>query len=260
MRGSRLAILEDHRINPKFARRRLDRRPVRRIEATWEELRASTSTCKICRILSTIKYLTIKEEQSRYASELRMQTSPWDEFAVLGICQLSHRIEERTSGPFDSFRRNGSHGNFFVLFGPDQEVGPRKTPTLIQDFGWMRAAIDECCEHHGIRCNLIPTSIVPRLRVIDCVNSASTISVILTPKPCQYVTLSYVWGPKPTNEHNVPTVIRDAIEVTRALGIRYLWVDKYVSIMTEDGLSHIVHQILTFRFSAFLRMARRSNS
>lgn len=254
-------ILVDHRIDPSFAWRSLDGRPVRRIEATCEELRAST--CRICRILSTIKDLTTEREQSPYASELQMQTSPLesqDEFAVLEICQLSHKIEERTSRPFDSFRWNGSQGNFLALFGPDQEVGPRKTPTLIQNFGWMRAAIDQCCEHHGIRCNLIPTSSVHRLRVIDCFNSASTISVILPPKPCQYVALSYVWGPKPNNEHNVPIVIRDAIEVTRALGIRYLWVDKYVSIMTEDSLGHILHQILTFRFSAFLRMARRSNS
>ena len=210
-------ILVDQQINPSFAWQRLDGRPVRRIEATCEELRAST--CRICRILSTIKDLTTEGEQSPYASELQMQTSPWksqDEFAVLGICQLPHKIEERTNRPFDSFRRNGSQGNFFALFGPDQEVGPRKTPTLIQNFGWMRAAIDECCEHHGIRCNLIPTSFVPRLRVIDCFNSASTISVILAPKPCQYIALSYVWGSKPNNEHNVPIVIRDAIEVTRA--------------------------------------------
>jgi len=43
----------------------------------------------------------------------------------------------------------------------------------------------------------------------------------------RYVTLSYVWG-KDSSSEEMPLVVRDSITVTKKLGYRYLWVDRYV--------------------------------
>lgn len=68
-------------------------------------------------------------------------------------------------------------------------------------------------------------------RVIDC-HSRSLVPV---QGPCDYFTLSYVWGPAAAQESlagdslpiRLPTTVEDAMAVVRELGYRYLWVDRY---------------------------------
>ncbi|KAH7093544.1 heterokaryon incompatibility [Paraphoma chrysanthemicola] len=55
-----------------------------------------------------------------------------------------------------------------------------------------------------------------------------------TPEDCSYVALSYVWGrPCPTlaassnSLRDAPQTILDSMKITRELGFRYLWVDRY---------------------------------
>ncbi|KAF2998487.1 hypothetical protein E8E13_003053 [Curvularia kusanoi] len=76
--------------------------------------------------------------------------------------------------------------------------------------------------------------------MIDC----KTLEIVTAPPNCNYFALSYVWGnasntaPSDSSISSVPAgtrsllsiaapVVRDAIEVVRSLGWRYLWVDKY---------------------------------
>ncbi|KAH7351287.1 heterokaryon incompatibility protein-domain-containing protein [Rhexocercosporidium sp. MPI-PUGE-AT-0058] len=83
---------------------------------------------------------------------------------------------------------------------------------------------------------------VPHLKLVDCEDG----SIILAPKEARYVALSYVWG---TSKEvsldgnlsgqekdsrrclalplNLPKVVGDAIQVTKQLQFRYLWIDKY---------------------------------
>ncbi|KAK2738124.1 hypothetical protein CKAH01_07502 [Colletotrichum kahawae] len=45
----------------------------------------------------------------------------------------------------------------------------------------------------------------------------------------RYIALSYVWGDYPAQnlEDDFPTVVQDAMSVTKALGCQYLWVDRH---------------------------------
>lgn len=73
------------------------------------------------------------------------------------------------------------------------------------------------------------------------------------PKKCQYVTLSYVWGTflsfmttkanikeleSPgilrTLAHQLPKTIRDAIDLVRMLGYRFLWVDRLCIVQDDE--------------------------
>lgn len=74
------------------------------------------------------------------------------------------------------------------------------------------------------------------LKVIDC--NADPPEIVEAPRDCLYIALSYVWGEcaqsvsfragdKLTKE--LPKTIADSVEVTRNLGLQYLWIDRYVS-------------------------------
>ncbi|KAF4966233.1 hypothetical protein FSARC_6118 [Fusarium sarcochroum] len=116
------------------------------------------------------------------------------------------------------------------------ETKPRPLSPLI-NFSLIKRWLKYCEEHHRKTCSMTGDSNgnVPGLRVIDC-ESEKTIDA---PANCTYVALSYVWG-KPAEPPSLediqnprdstvefPKVISDALEVTRLLGKRYLWVDKY---------------------------------
>jgi len=84
-----------------------------------------------------------------------------------------------------------------------------------------------------------------RLQVIDCISR----QVIPAPTSCQFVALSYVWGTslKPSRLDGavkLPQTIEDAILVTTALGLQYLWVDS-ICITQNDGADflHQLHQM-----------------
>jgi hypothetical protein len=87
---------------------------------------------------------------------------------------------------------------------------------------------------------------IPNLIVIDCQRR----NVILAPPLVKYVALSYVWAKSETDlprenqfqdrlprrlSRKLPKVIEDAMKVTRALGFRYIWVDKYCIDQTSHG-------------------------
>ncbi|KAL6405195.1 2-polyprenyl-6-methoxyphenol hydroxylase [Ilyonectria robusta] len=68
--------------------------------------------------------------------------------------------------------------------------------------------------------------------VIDCHKR----EIVPVRGPCDYVALSYVWGPTVSQgdatkgnslPSHLPRTVEDAITVVRELGLRYLWVDRY---------------------------------
>ncbi|KAH7070569.1 heterokaryon incompatibility protein-domain-containing protein [Paraphoma chrysanthemicola] len=96
----------------------------------------------------------------------------------------------------------------------------------------------ECQTHHGCRCSLSLearlTAFAAAVTTIDC----QLLRLVVLPRGQPYIALIYVWGPrqrhhrKPTSYgrfalSTCPRTIQDAIAVTRSLGYRYLWVDKY---------------------------------
>ncbi|KFZ03890.1 hypothetical protein V502_10573 [Pseudogymnoascus sp. VKM F-4520 (FW-2644)] len=70
------------------------------------------------------------------------------------------------------------------------------------------------------------------VNVIDC----HTREIVPVQAPCEYFTLSYVWGAATVAPESpsgsslpsrLPTTVEDAITVVKQLGYRYLWVDRY---------------------------------
>ncbi|KAF1850740.1 HET-domain-containing protein [Cucurbitaria berberidis CBS 394.84] len=93
-----------------------------------------------------------------------------------------------------------------------------------------------CDTEHEDSCGSVKMMQLPGFRVIDC----TTRRIVEAPKECKFVALSYVWGSDsspglrlklPTK---VPLLIEDAITCTKAIGLRYLWIDRYC-IDQESG-------------------------
>ena len=115
---------------------------------------------------------------------------------------------------------------------------------------WLRL----CQERHGSRCRPIsPLSgslqDIPGLRLIDVKN----LCVIKAPSKCEYCALSYCWGqsanfictrsnvkslefPAALVLDRLPRTIRHAIQITGALGVRYLWVDALCIVQDDEAM------------------------
>ncbi|CAG8960339.1 hypothetical protein HYFRA_00012413 [Hymenoscyphus fraxineus] len=121
------------------------------------------------------------------------------------------------------------------------------------DFDAFRRSLKTCIEQHR-HCRLDTDTPPLRLRLIDC----ETSGIVSAPKDVPYAALSYIWGKSnngSTKDSELPTdiplTIKDAIEVTMKLGLRYLWVDKYCILQDdEDDRKHQIQQMdLVYRFA-----------
>jgi hypothetical protein len=125
------------------------------------------------------------------------------------------------------------------IFSP-QPISPSFDPNLV--LSWL----NYCTRHHRLLCHpeLLP---VNGVKVIDCITLQIEDYVANTP----YVSLSYVWGTskdvfgpietirgRKTLPQLLPPVIRDSIQVTKALGYQYLWIDKFCIDQDAAELKH----------------------
>lgn len=73
--------------------------------------------------------------------------------------------------------------------------------------------------------------------------------IVSAPPSCRYSALSYVCGPETSNDNsggpgdrvpeNLPRTISDAITVTRALDLQYIWIDKYCIFQNDAMKRHV---------------------
>jgi hypothetical protein len=112
----------------------------------------------------------------------------------------------------------------------------------------LKGMLRDCEENHEDCCALEPTLTPPGICVIDL----EKMTVSAAPDICRYVALSYVWGRSTKdfltlkrdnittlNQENslkdvvLPQTVKDAIQLCRDLGERYLWVDS-LCIVQDD--------------------------
>ncbi|PVH90400.1 HET-domain-containing protein, partial [Periconia macrospinosa] len=101
------------------------------------------------------------------------------------------------------------------------------------DVAKARSWLENCKKAHSDGCNE-SSSIVSGMKVIDC----ETLMIVDAQEGMNWVALSYVWGhakPHPNYNSTQPggpliglsRTVDDTIQVTRSLGYKYLWIDRY---------------------------------
>ncbi|KAI1483885.1 HET-domain-containing protein [Daldinia eschscholtzii] len=163
-----------------------------------------------------------------------------------------------------------------VISDAAQEVFSREWKALSAVGGeWPRVArawVDDCQRNH--QCT-VPSTFLPT-RLIDVGNPlhphlVETSSI----EPEGYVTLSYVWGTKQDyiltqdtlpikldslDVQKIPQSVADAMEVTRQLGFRYIWVDALCIIQDslEDKFKELPLMAKIYQHSAITVTAANS--
>jgi hypothetical protein len=113
------------------------------------------------------------------------------------------------------------------------------------DFSILQNWLQQCQDTHGLKCASQNQLLVPHMMVIDCYTRR------LEPvSKAPYVALSYVWGKFDASTQfpyletlpmNLPKTIEDTITVTKEIGIRYLWIDRYC--INQERKGHAMSQI-----------------
>lgn len=138
-----------------------------------------------------------------------------------------------------------------------QEAGRGTVAPTQIDSALIRSWWQKCKEDHvGCRvkardAKFNPTVPAALLRVIDIQKNV----IVIAPKGCAYIALSYVWGGIdgylskkchksrdlltedeiiPFRRKRLPKTIRDAMRVTEIIGERYLWVDALCIVQDDD--------------------------
>lgn len=190
------------------------------VEECPEELRKAS--CKMCRLLGKIKHPSATDTLIGYVE-------PRDsEFGNLMFESTSQGIGlSKDLMPRLSLSETD----------PETDNATFRTPfPKIIDFEEVKGWIKACIRDHGIACTPQRQYPIQGLRVIDC----HQLTVVSAPTVCAYVALSYVWGQvsesirmKESNlPQKLPQTVADAVIFTKCLGYRYLWIDKYVSLIT----------------------------
>ncbi|KAF4332373.1 hypothetical protein FBEOM_13820 [Fusarium beomiforme] len=129
-----------------------------------------------------------------------------------------------------------------IVEGEDDKAGYNETAPLIRgrvippklDTALPRTWMDFCISNHCHTKCASPGPPIRGLKLVDCRDNQVVFVDDLNVETVEYVTLSYVRG-SPTDEewdHNglpgvLPPLLTDAIAVTKSLGFRYLWIDRF---------------------------------
>lgn len=106
------------------------------------------------------------------------------------------------------------------------------------DLNLLRLWLDTCRHEHGDACKPLGSreDIVQGFRLINCTESSPGVEE--KPWGTTYAALSYVWGSTPTDLEDWPKTVLDAIELTRQLGLTYLWVDRLCIDRSDPAKTH----------------------
>ena len=192
--------------------------------------------------------------------------SGWQPNALL-VCLSDVSIKSNTQ--FDCMIIKGPFIERFVSTTERIEFTARRYGAATFDVGLARSWLHCCGEWHNTceAATMLPGDPAPKIgnfRVIDVAENRLVMLESLVEG--SYVTLSYVWGETNTLltmkaikdelsepsalekvKHRIPKTIRDAMSLTREIGVRYLWVDSLCIVqddaMEKAALVQEMHQI-----------------
>lgn len=200
------------------------RKTMRSLNATPVEL--VTSRCPICRMLAHIKPDSLDGQPCVVEAIHSNRALPGVEPCFVFLSLQPENESERFYL---------SQPSIAILKSNDQQLdfGPRLVQPESINYDMIKNFIHDCdCNHHKDCPGSVSTStVVEGFQVIEI----RTRTVVEAPRHCRYAALSYVWG-RQTGEKALeeglgspPAAIEDALACCASLGLKFLWVDRFVS-------------------------------
>lgn len=194
------------------------------------------SLCPFCRLIASI-FPGQRTDLLKKGLYLYSICQPYERFYTWD----TDRTVLAVLPPTNDLRHNWQHkpyGPCIVLLNqPDPSRSQSLRPYIINSgqvpYDRLKSWIRQCKVEHFHACEFEKLPMMSSFKLIDCTPR----SVIEAPSPSSYVALSYVWGSATTTDINVcsdrqlpsaiPRTIEDAMTVTKQLGYRFLWIDRY---------------------------------
>jgi hypothetical protein len=208
-------------------------------------------SCHLCQLLESIHvayhtgtarsrrsaryYLRVFENHRVFEARTPASRTPEQDEVVLGVCRASQKCHQ-------SVERQRCFTKGFMAPLPDHSSLPyqfqvQKVQPRAADFGQIREWLQICFEKHSDTCTIKPRDSQAKLECID-IDNCDGMRTTTIGNDEQYLALSYVCAEAEDVVlqqvgRNLSQLVQDAMAVTRGLGFRYLWIDRYC-INQED--------------------------
>jgi hypothetical protein len=163
------------------------------------------------------------------------------EGSVLSVVEETHKSWK------DTLWENGKYHAIASSIMPNNDsdahsLQARSVDARSLNFDIMRGWIKMCNEHRKRGCIQVASALgLKDLKLIDCEQRR----IVPGLPSYEYSALSYVWGTNSTSNDDrsvdnrlptsLPQTIKDALKVTKELGLCYIWIDRYCINQNNDS-------------------------
>jgi hypothetical protein len=176
-----------------------------------------------------------EEEVDEYMYALKYRSTCDELFFDLSL-DVTHHVSESGISKF------WKDEPLFIRVSQNQELAEHdrlstpieQSPTI--DWEAVKQRLHVCVQDHECGNHVPDPAYLPGFRIIDC----TTRKIIPMQLGSRFTALSYVWGPETLTDmaSSLPKpaypLVEDAISCTLAIGIRYLWIDRYCIDQTSS--------------------------
>jgi hypothetical protein len=202
---------------------------------------AELSSCSLCRLFYAVRiqdddYPSVDD----YALYVTHAPPPhyWCDGSVLAVVQETIDAMEYLGPMVRYLKKNGTSQQFIACSNADhhaRSLQVRSIDSKSIDFDNSIRHWVQCCEQEHSCCERVESSAssLQGMKLIDC----KLRQIVPAAPSYKYSALSYVWGTSRSGDEDecvdnilpttLPRTIEDAVSVTKVLGLRYLWIDRY---------------------------------
>jgi hypothetical protein len=229
----------------------LDRQDMKKLMTLGKlGVKAELSTCSLCRLFYAVR-IQGSVQTKKYALYCIDPPDPYHikDGTVLAVArEVKFGLDSQHGYTFMMTTLGDGAFCGFIACSSASRTAPHISSLRAQsidaisiDFDIIRGWIEHCGQEHTKQCTQVESSAssLKELKLIDCKQRR----IVPALPTYEYSALSYVWGTSRSGDdrciHNelpttLPRTIEDALKVSKVLGLRYIWIDRYCINQEND--------------------------
>jgi hypothetical protein len=228
----------------------LERKHLKKLMTLGElGVEAELSSCSLCRLFHAVR-IQGRARTKHYALYCIEPPNPYhiNNGTVLAVAQDKFGLgDEYGYILMMATLKDGASCGFIACSNASRtaphvnSLRARSIDAISIDFDIIRGWIQHCGREHTKQCTQVDSSAlsIRELKLIDCEQRR----IVPALPTYEYSALSYLWGTGRSGDdrcvHNelpttLPRTIEDALKVSKVLGLRYIWIDRYCIDQEND--------------------------